>query len=102
MIKFSFQPQIPWQSLVLYLIVSISLCRYISFVSVELRVILLVISVIFALDKVTLSETLIILPHGLQQCRKSIISSDYTFTPFSCIRNVLINEFGTQSYYNAI
>jgi hypothetical protein len=50
---------------------------------------------LYLLNSITRSESLTILPHGLQQTRTSLLFlSSNTFIPFSMVRNVLINEFG--------
>jgi hypothetical protein len=61
---------------------------------------ILAISILFGvplhlINSITRSETLTLLPHGLQQTRTSLLFlSSNTFIPFSTISNVLINEFG--------
>lgn len=51
---------------------------------------------IYLLNSITYSESLSLLPHGLQQTRTSLLRLEsHRFTPFSAILNVLVNEYGT-------
>jgi hypothetical protein len=93
---------IPFFYLLVIFITFLSIILYTGdwIVELERNRLIFAISILLALplhliNSITRSETLTILPHGLQQTRTSLLFlSLNTFLPFDMINNVLINEFG--------